>query len=102
MKARLLGVWSKVYRLWVAIGLLSVLGVATLPQLGEQSKLALVVYKISLITIFWILWHVLLHNTFDYFHFRDMLRDKDTNAVAVAVVIAATCLAVVLGGMLGL
>jgi hypothetical protein len=99
---RLLGVWSTVQRLWVAIGLLSFFGVATLPQLSDESKLALVAYKISLITIFWILWHVLLHNTFDYFHFKTALRNGDSNAVAIAIVIGASCLAVVLGGMLGL
>jgi hypothetical protein len=100
-------IWNGMRRLWWAIALtalggLSVFGIIALPQFTEDSKAALVLYKVSLITVFWILWYVLLHDTMGYLHFEASLQAGGARAIAVAIVVGLTCVAIVLGGMMGL
>jgi hypothetical protein len=102
-------IWDGIRRLWWSIslavlGALSVFGIITLPQFAEDSKVALVFYKASLITVLWIVWHVLRHDTMGYLKFKEALAAADPNAraIAVAIVVGLTCVAVVLGGMMGL
>jgi hypothetical protein len=93
--------WYEFRRLSWALGI-ALGGIALLSQLSEQSKIALVVYKACLISVFWVVWRLLLDQTFDYLHFKTCLEQGGLRALAAAIVIAGTCLAVVLGAMLGL
>ena len=85
---------------WALAGAL--LGAVALSTLADTSKLALIFYKISLLTIAWILWHLLRTETFDYIEFNTLLKQGGLRPIAAAIVIGLTCIAVILGMMLGL
>ena len=72
-------------------------------RLSDVSKTALLVYKFSLVTLAWILWHMLRSETFWYIDFKTCMEDSDPRrAIAAAIVLGATAIAVVLGVTLGL
>ena len=88
-------VWRFVYTLRrqafaVAIGIAAVYTIPP-PDRG------VLVYKAAVITFAWVLWHLLRHETFPYMDFEKALKHGGLSAVAAAIVLAATCLAVVLG-----
>lgn len=56
-----------------------------------------VAYKVAVIVVGWTLWHVLRKQAFPYLDFRACLRAGGATALAAALVLAASCLAVVLG-----
>ncbi len=72
-------------------------------RLSDVSKTALLVYKLSLVTLAWILWHMLRSETFWYLDFKTCLEsDQPSRAIAAAIVLGATAIAVILGVTLGL
>jgi hypothetical protein len=72
-------------------------------RLSEFSNEARVVYKLSIVTLAWILWHLLRSQTFLYLDFSECLRSGEPGkAIAAAIVLGATAIAVILGVTLGL
>lgn len=69
-----------------------------LGQASETSRWAVYPYMLSKLAVLWVFWHVLYSATFPYADFREHLARGGPSAVAVALVRAATCLAIVLGG----
>lgn len=101
MRQRAKQAWYEVRRLWWALAI-AVVGIVATSELAETSKVALLTYKLSLLTVLWIVWHLLRSQTFPYLDFGSILQAGGSRAVAAAIVLGATAIAVILGGMLGL
>jgi prepilin signal peptidase PulO-like enzyme (type II secretory pathway) len=56
-----------------------------------------IIYKAAVVTFAWVLWHILRHETFGYMDFEKALKRGGLASIAAAIVLAATCLAVVIG-----
>lgn len=93
--------WTEVRRMGWALGV-AVGALVVTAHLSEVFRLALVGYKLALVTIAWILWHLLRSQTFPYLDFRACLNVGGGRAVGAGLVLAATALAVILGITLGL
>jgi hypothetical protein len=91
--------WAEILRLKEAI-LVTALCLWWLGQTSEVSRWAIYPYMLSKLTMLWILWHILYSATFPYLDLKTEIRRGEWPALAAAMIRAATCLAVVLGGAL--
>ncbi|MGH9581202.1 MAG: hypothetical protein ACRD2R_09415 [Terriglobales bacterium] len=73
-----------------------VVGIVALYVIPPADR-GVIVFKAAVVTFAWVLWHILRHETFPYLKFDGHLERGGPSAIAAAIVLAATCLAVVLG-----
>lgn len=56
-----------------------------------------IIYKAAVVTFAWTLWHVLRRQAFPYMDFEAALKRGGAEAIAVSLIMAASCIAIVLG-----
>jgi len=88
----ILSLWETFRRLmWpVALGLAAFYAIPVADR-------RVVAYKVAIIVVGWIIWHLLRRQTIPYMDFEACLKAGGGTAVAAGLVMAASCLAVVLG-----